>query len=324
MNIPLVSIIIPSYNSLKYLDDSISSALNQTYKNIEVILIDDGSTDGTKDSFEKFEKLGVKCIYQENAGASTARNTGLDNAKGEYIQFLDADDILHKEKIKKQIDKMQIEDADLSFTPWSNFKEKINNSEGFKFNNIDYGSTKSGIELMISYGEENWFIPTSAWLVSKKLINKAGYWNPNITINDDGEYFTRILLFTGKVICVDEVLTFYREVPTSLSKFDSETKLMSSFLSWKLIYSYIILANNTKLLVYPKNGMYSIYRTNYKKYSKYSKIISNFLDDYDNNIVIIKDKWLLRCVNILGYSKGHLLFKVLQTLRYRSIKYLYE
>src|SRR6266568_3256879 len=100
---PLVSIIIPSYNAAPYIKEAVDSTLKQTYKKIEVIVIDDGSTDETKTVLGPYIKKG-KIIYewQENQGLASARNTGIKKSKGEYIALLDADDIFLPEKIARQ------------------------------------------------------------------------------------------------------------------------------------------------------------------------------------------------------------------------------
>ena len=92
----LVSIIVPMYNSEKYLDECISSILSQDYKNIELILVDDGSTDGTLKKAKEYENKDgrVKVIHQKNSGVSTARNNGIKKSKGTYITFVDSDDFI--------------------------------------------------------------------------------------------------------------------------------------------------------------------------------------------------------------------------------------
>src|SRR5580698_4662849 len=96
---PLVSIIIPSYNSENHLAETIKSALSQTWVNKEIIIIDDGSTDSSVQIAKGFES-NVKVLVQKNKGASAARNAGLKEAKGDYIQFLDSDDLLSPDKIE--------------------------------------------------------------------------------------------------------------------------------------------------------------------------------------------------------------------------------
>ena len=102
-----VSVIIPCYNVEKYLEACISSVWNQSYKDLEIICVDDGSKDGTARLLMQLQKnspLPMQVVNQLNQGASAARNRGLTCAKGDYLQFLDADDILLPEKIQHQID----------------------------------------------------------------------------------------------------------------------------------------------------------------------------------------------------------------------------
>lgn len=99
----LVSIIIPTYNSADYVCQAVDSCLGQTYRPIEIIVVDDGSTDGTRQRLKGYADRGeIKYIYQENGERSRARNRGLNQARGEFIQFLDDDDLLEKEKLEKQ------------------------------------------------------------------------------------------------------------------------------------------------------------------------------------------------------------------------------
>src|ERR1700749_4080106 len=108
MNTPLVSIIIPAYNSAKYLPETIQSALGQTWANKEIINVDDGSTDDSVKVASGYAASNkeIKVTRQENKGAATARNTGLKESKGVYIQFLDADDLLSPTKIETQMNSL--------------------------------------------------------------------------------------------------------------------------------------------------------------------------------------------------------------------------
>jgi glycosyltransferase involved in cell wall biosynthesis len=100
---PLVSVIIPTYNFASFLPKAIDSCLNQTYQNLEIIVVDDGSTDHTREVVQGF-KDKIIYIYQDNQGVSAARNTGLELATGDFITFLDADDYLTEDSIQVRLD----------------------------------------------------------------------------------------------------------------------------------------------------------------------------------------------------------------------------
>src|SRR6266702_847709 len=103
---PLVSILIPAYNAQEWISDTIESALDQTWPKTEIIIVDDGSTDQTLAVAKGFNSRGVQVVTQPNQGASAARNTAYALCQGDYIQWLDADDLLEPSKIEKQVQKL--------------------------------------------------------------------------------------------------------------------------------------------------------------------------------------------------------------------------
>lgn len=126
----LVSIITPAHNSEKYISETVISVLTQTYRNWEMLITDDGSTDDTWALISRFaEKDGrIKCLrHKECRGAGPARNTSLAHAKGEYVAFLDSDDIWHPEKLEKQLRFMQSQNSDFSYTAYEVVDEAADN-----------------------------------------------------------------------------------------------------------------------------------------------------------------------------------------------------
>lgn len=111
----MVSVIIPTYNRASLIEQSVRSVLNQTYKDLELIVVDDGSTDDTEQVLKSIADPRLVYIKQKNAGACAARNNGIDHSKGEYIAFHDSDDVWHLDKLKKQIKILKETDADLVF-----------------------------------------------------------------------------------------------------------------------------------------------------------------------------------------------------------------
>lgn len=121
-SVPLVSIIIPAYNAQTTLTSTLESVLAQTYDNIEIIVVDDGSTDGTAGIVRQYGER-VRYYFQENSGGcARARNTGMGHASGDYISFIDADDLMVYDRIQKQIEFMQLHnDIDMVFCNYRNF-----------------------------------------------------------------------------------------------------------------------------------------------------------------------------------------------------------
>ncbi|WP_048331135.1 glycosyltransferase family 2 protein [Bizionia psychrotolerans] len=316
MSHPLVSIIIPSYNSKTYLKEAVSSALSQSYEPIEIIVVDDGSTDDTADLFSEFEAQSVRCYRIKNGGASQARNYGLEQATGDYIQFLDADDILDCSKIAKQLDMMRKHQADVSYTPWIDFKKDITDTHTqFRFFLFGTFVNANWQRLMISYGMNNWFIPTLAWLVKKELIEKAGYWNPAKCPNDDGEYFSRVLFWAEKVVCVNEVLAFYRLTPNdSLSKLNSESKINASFASFLQIEALLLTCQNEYLLSYPKRLNYMQYRLTRKTYPKLAKRAAGNFDRIQAPSFLSKKRYYWFFIKKFGLYNGSKIYMLLQPL----------
>ncbi|MGN1326481.1 MAG: glycosyltransferase family 2 protein, partial [Clostridia bacterium] len=123
---PKITVIMPVYNVEKYLEEAIDSVIYQTYQNLEIILIDDGSTDNSGNICDEYAKKDshIKVIHQENKGLSGARNTGLDIATGEYIMFIDSDDIFPKDACEKMLKFMEEKDADYIVGNYTNMSEE--------------------------------------------------------------------------------------------------------------------------------------------------------------------------------------------------------
>ena len=208
-NEPLVSIIVPVYNAGLFLDSTIESVLAQTYKNWELILINDRSTDGSK--FVAEDYLSDKRIHwidlKKNSGAATSRNAGIEIAKGRYIAFLDADDLWDKEKLAKQIAFMQEKDCAFSFT-------------GYEF------ATPSGVPNgkkvivpeTITYKQalKNTTIFTSTVIFDTEKLPKDSINMPTISSEDTATWW-KVLKTIPKAYGINEVLTYYRRNAGSLS-----------------------------------------------------------------------------------------------------------
>jgi len=254
---PLVSIIIPVYNSELYLAETIQSALNQTWLNKEVIIVDDGSTDRSLFVAEGFTSDNVKIFSQTNGGASSARNKGLKESKGDFIQFLDADDLLMPNKIETQIKQLANNPDKLSICPVIHFN---------RFDTDIPSLTPTGRELVLykDYSDPFEFfinlydikngraaiIPIHSWLTPASLLNSSIRWNENLTVNDDGEFFCRVALNSGGIVTTPHTFCYYRKYvnqeKASLSGRKDIQSLESHYNSLMLIREHLVKINDDK------------------------------------------------------------------------------
>jgi glycosyltransferase involved in cell wall biosynthesis len=206
---PLVSILIPAYNAEKWIKDTIESALNQTWPNKEIIIVDDGSTDNTLKIIKGFESMSVKVVVQENKGAPAARNRALSFAQGDYIQWLDNDDLLAPGKISQQVEYSYRDQNPLILYsgPFGRFyycyqKAKfVKNSLWQDLTPLDY--------FLFKFTENIWLQP-GAWLVSRKLTELAGPYYDVRSPDDDGEYFCRVVAASERIKFVPEAKAYWR------------------------------------------------------------------------------------------------------------------
>ncbi len=215
---PLVSIIVPVYNVEKYLDRCINSILNQDYHNIEVFLIDDGSTDKSGYICDKYTiDSRVKVIHKKNSGMSMARNTGLKHMKGEYVAFIDSDDYVSSDYISHPLDKMIAIQADIIVFDHCEIKNERIDEPLYKKNDIMQKMLTSGNESIYNLliADE---IPNSMWnkLYKSELWKKLRF--PEGKIYEDFFIWTDILRNKPKIEYLPETLYYYnRENPNSIT-----------------------------------------------------------------------------------------------------------
>ena len=203
MNHPRVSVIIPVYNGEAFLEDAIQSVLNQDYENLECIVVDDGSSDGSQAIAQKYKQ--VIYLHQNHACVAAARNLGVSNATGEYLAFLDADDTWDHKKLSAQIRYMESHpDIDYSVT-----KHRLFLSAGLEEYPV-WVRTQQHEQEMIAY------IP-SALVVQKAAFRAVGGFDENYSIGDDSDWFLRAKDAGLKLGVLEETLLFKRVHPQCIS-----------------------------------------------------------------------------------------------------------
>lgn len=191
----LVTVIVPCFNYGHFLKSSLESVLNQSYPNWECLIIDDGSTDNTEEVAMGFceRDRRFKYIYQNNQGLAAARNSGLRYANGDYIQFLDADDLIERRKIEVHVGEAKTYNRDLvygdSFFFWSDapsilYANKEKTSEVWTYNHQQGASLKE-------YIFKSNFATVSAPLIKRTLIAKVGMFDTRLTSNEDWDFWIR-------------------------------------------------------------------------------------------------------------------------------------
>jgi glycosyltransferase involved in cell wall biosynthesis len=229
----LVSIIIPCYNASPWLEETLRSALAQSWKNVEIIFVDDGSTDDSLAVARNFEAHGLVVVTQANRGASAARNQGLQLARGAFIQFLDADDLLAPDKIASQMEMAgKSEPGTMLCCTWSRFTRTTADA--------DYAAQvlccdASPVDWVVKKFECDAMMHPAAWLVPRSLSEKAGPWNETLSLDDDGEYFNRLVLASYGVRYCPTAVSFYRSsLAGSLSAAKSDRAWSSALRSLEL------------------------------------------------------------------------------------------
>jgi len=224
--VPLVSVIIPAYNAEKHLSAAIDSVVAQNWGDLEIIVVDDGSSDDSYGVASSYDDSRIQIIRQKNRGAAAARNRGFLASAGEYIQYLDADDRLGSGKLRNQLS---------SPTSGSNTEILTGHWQPFRNDPGDMGSTRepdwlgdSPLEWLKYSLTGGGMYQTACWLTPRNLIEAAGPWDESLSLHDDGEFFCRVLLKADKVRVEKRSLVHYRIVDGSLSRQRNPAAAISS------------------------------------------------------------------------------------------------
>jgi len=240
--VPTVSIIIPCYNAAPWVADAIRSCLRQTWADREIIVVDDGSKDDSLARARQFEPQGVKVLAQANGGAASARNAGFRASRGDWIQYLDADDLLAPGKIAAQLRLAADRPAGCVLTArWGRFTAAPESAEIPAANPLF--ADLSPAEFFHLFASRDCMMHPAAWLVPRTVATLAGPWDERLSLNDDGEYFARIVSRSRQVVHCADALSYYRSnLAGSLSGQRSRRHLESGFLAVELIAGHILAA----------------------------------------------------------------------------------
>lgn len=268
---PLISVIIPAYNSEKYIAQCLDSIIRQTYKNIEIVIIDDGSTDNTNNILKSYESNhdNIKLILKSNGGVSSARNLGLKEAKGEYIALQDADDISLSDRLESQMKYLQDSTADVCGTGIEFFGDKKNKIRLFpehdaviKYNCLFHGRVMAG--------------PTAMFRKSS-IVGLT--FDENEAMGEDYQFFLRCFL--------EKNLTFHN-IQQPLYQYRVSTNQASKKLKDITQESIVRIQNN----LFKKSGILtskSLINDHYKVFKTKSFKLDNTINEYTNFLLSLKE-----------------------------------
>lgn len=245
----LISIIVPVYNTENYLEKCLYSLVNQTYKNIEIIIVDDGSPDNSMNIIQKFVLADnrVKVISQKNQGLSGARNTGMNNANGDYIMFIDSDDWIEIDTCEKAINASEKYNADVVF--WSYIKEfSDSQKDNYLFDKTEIIWSEKNINQlsrrMVGLVGDELANPQSidnlvtAWgkLYKKSVIGDVRFTDTKIIGTEDALFNIEVFLEINSAVYIPDLLSHYRKDNESSLTHNYKKKLVSR---WREMYSRI-------------------------------------------------------------------------------------
>jgi glycosyltransferase involved in cell wall biosynthesis len=237
---PLVSILIPAYKAEATIPSTIQSTLAQSWPRIEVIVVVDGSLDRTHQVAESAGDARVRVITQANQGAAAARNHALQLSQGDFIQWLDADDLLSPDKVSRQMEVLLASGDErlLASCGWVEFLHRPAPARALP---TPLWADLTPTEWLLRKLELNLHMQTATWLTSRSLTLAAGPWNTAMLGDDDGEFFCRVLLKSSGVRFVPGEFVYYRATgATSLSYVaGSDRKLEAHFASMRLHIGYL-------------------------------------------------------------------------------------
>lgn len=305
---PLISIIIPVYKVESYIKECVNSILNQTYKNLEIILVDDGSPDNCGDICDDYalKNTRIKVIHKENGGLSDARNIGLDIATGEYISFIDSDDIIHPQFIEILLKLIIDSNSSISFCNSLMFMktEELNHNKIIKDNvNYEIFSSYNMVKLLCSPKYRS-----NTTIICNKLYHKNIFKNLRFTkgvIYEDAHIFTDIYYNTNlKIAYTDNPLYLIRKNPESLSR---GIYTIEHWYSWRAFcYKRLeLFKDNKKLYKYAireySECLLTTYLKGFTKEVQKELSIKKLIYIFSNNQIHWKSR-LLFLIKLIGNS----------------------
>lgn len=236
----LVSILLPTYNSMEYIAPTLNSVLEQTHPALEIIVVDDGSTDQTQKIVTEIADPRVKLFCQTNKGAGAARNHAFLNSSGRYVVFLDSDDLIVPSHIEALLASISGSDTDIAFGQWDRF---FLTPEEASFPSRATNQTLEATDWILLDWDQVRMTQCGMFLIPRRIIEENGGWNPGLSAgpNDDFEFFARILSKSQSLRYSPDAKLFYRSgIQNSLSGRKARPAIEAKLRSLELGTSHLL------------------------------------------------------------------------------------
>jgi glycosyltransferase involved in cell wall biosynthesis len=236
---PLVSVLIPCFNAERFIGETLESVFRQTWPEIEIIVVNDGSTDNSIFEVRRFSDTRLRVVDRPHSGAAKSRNEAFRISRGAFIQYLDADDLISPRKIELQMQRLANSVNCLASSEWGRFYKCCSETE---FRKEKVWQDLAPVDwLAISRCNGLGMMFPALWLIPRSIVDAAGLWNEDISVGDDTEFFTRVLLRCERVLFCAGARCFYRSgIAGSLSGRRSTEAWESQFQVTELCQQYVL------------------------------------------------------------------------------------
>lgn len=298
-----ISIIIPVYNAERYIEKTINSILNQSFKDIEIVIVNDGSTDNSHNICADYavKDSRIKYFKRENKGVSAARNYGIDAAKGDWIAFVDADDYIDKDTLKRVYDVIKEDNADVVIFGY--VKEKINAklTSDFKFtdNVMDYSERNFYCELLFNNKVKGF-----SWnkVYKKEILDSKNIrFDKDVYINEDLLFNVQYFQYVEKIRYIDSGVYHYVTTPEAATVSALNEKHLTSFIAYEKMLEMsknkedkeLIRLSFIGMLIYMGKRIIKKGCSSYKIFADIKKELKKQIDLYDDRLTLKKFGWSL-------------------------------
>ena len=242
---PLVSVLIPCYNAERWILQTLDSVLRQSWRNLEVLVVDDGSKDASLNLLGSITDPRMRVVSQENQGQTSALNRCLLEARGDFIQYLDADDLIHPEKIERQMKRLVDAPDCLATSEWARFYDQPDQA---RFIPDETWCDVAPVDWLVeAWRDGGGMLFPAQWLASRNLVDRIGPWREDLTLNNDAEYFSRLVLASERILFCKGAKAYYRSgISGSLSGLKSKEGWKSQWIVIECCENYLLGAENTE------------------------------------------------------------------------------